>query len=336
MTRPGADRGSASITLAAGAAVLLLIVILLSAVAGITGQQAVAACQAPAAASTAASSIPARYLADYRKAGARYGISWTVLAGIGTVESDNGQSGLPGVHSGTNSFGAAGPMQFGVGGAAGDTWGGAPVHPASEHTGGYGIDGDGDGVVDVYDPGDAIPSAAWFLQAHGAQDDLQAALFAFNHSAAYVSDVLSWAARYAAGGAPAVSAASSAQCQLAAAGPLPAGTAGTVIAYAEAQLGKPYQWGGTGPDAFDCSGLVMMAYRHAGVYLPRTTTGMLASRLLVRVWHPRMGDLAFYGPWHVELFRRWGSTFGAHDAGSLVGLIHYSRWWRPTAFYRVR
>ena len=197
MTHPGADRSSASIALAAGAAVLLLIVILIGAVAGISGPQADAACQAQPAASTAAA-IPASYLADYQKAGARYGIPWTVLAGIGTVESDNGQSTAPGVHSGTNPFGAAGPMQFGVGGAADDTWGGAPVHPASERTGGYGIDGDGDGIVDVYDPGDAIPSAAWFLQAHGAHGDLQAALFAFNHSAAYVSDVLSWAARYSA------------------------------------------------------------------------------------------------------------------------------------------
>ena len=59
-----------------------------------------------------------------------------MLAGVGTVESDNGQSDLPGVHSGTNAFGAAGPMQFGVGGKAGNTWGGAPVHPASQHTGG--------------------------------------------------------------------------------------------------------------------------------------------------------------------------------------------------------
>lgn len=67
----------------------------------------------------------------------------------------------------------------------------------------------------------------------------QAALFAFNHSAAYVSDVLSWAARYAAGGAQAVSAAGSAQCQLAAAGPLPAGAAGKVIAYAEASSASP-------------------------------------------------------------------------------------------------
>ncbi len=293
MTHPGTDRGSAAITLAAVAAVLLVIVILIGAAAGITGQQA-AACQAPAAASTAAASIPASYLADYEKAGAEYGIPWTVLAGIGTVESDNGQSTAPGVHAGTNLNGAAGPMQFGTGGAAGDTWGGAPVHPASEHTGGYGIDGDGDGIADVYDPGDAIPSAAWFLQAHGAATDLQAALFDWNHSAAYVSDVLSWAARYAAGGAQAISAATGPQCQLAAAGPLPAGTAGKVIAYAEAQLGKPYQWGATGPDAYDCSGLAMMTYRAAGITIPRTSQAQWAYGQQIPASQVRPGDLVFF------------------------------------------
>ncbi len=80
----------------------------------------------------------------------------------------------------------------------------------------------------------------------------------------------------------------------------------------------------------------MMAYRHAGIRLPRTTYEMLASPLLVRIWHPRMGDLAFYGSGHVELFRKWGWTFGAHDYGQPVGLIHYGGDWVPTAFYRVR
>jgi len=105
--------------------------------------------------------------------------------------------------------------------------------------------------------------------------------------------------------------------------------------WAARQAGHPYVYGGTGP-GFDCSGLVMMAYRHAGVRLPRTTYEMLGSRLLVRVRHPRMGDLAFYGSGHVELFRKWGWTFGAHDSGSLVGLIHYGGSWKPTAFYRIR
>ena len=174
------------------------------------------------------------------------------------------------------------------------TWGGAPVHPASEHTGGYGIDGDGDGIVDVYDPGDAIPSAAYFLQADGAQADMQAALFDWNHSTEYVSDVLDWAARYAAGGAQAISAAGSPLCQQAALGPLPAGTAGKVIAYAEAQLGKPYQWGGTGPDAFDCSGLTMMAYRAAGIDIPRTSQQQWAYGKQIPASQARPGDLVFF------------------------------------------
>ena len=101
------------------------------------------------------------------------------------------------------------------------------------------------------------------------------------------------------------------------------------------QKGHPYVYGGTGP-GFDCSGLVMMAYRHAGIRLPRTTYGMLASPKLVRVTHPRMGDLAFYGTGHVELFRKWGWTFGAHDYQLPVGFIHYGYGWRPTSFYRVR
>ncbi len=105
--------------------------------------------------------------------------------------------------------------------------------------------------------------------------------------------------------------------------------------WAAHRAGHPYIYGGTGP-GFDCSGLVMMAYRHVGVRLPRTTYGMLASRKLVRVIHPRMGDLAFYGLGHVELFRKWGYTFGAHDSELPVSLIHYGWGWKPTAFYRVR
>ena len=105
--------------------------------------------------------------------------------------------------------------------------------------------------------------------------------------------------------------------------------------WALSKKGHPYVYGGTGP-GFDCSGLVMEAYRHAGIHLPRTTGGMLSSRKLVRVRHPKMGDLAFYGSGHVELFRRWGWTFGAHDYGSAVGLIHYGYGWKPTAYYRVR
>ena len=94
-------------------------------------------------------------------------VPWTILAGIGEVESNDGRSTLPGVHSGANAFGAAGPMQIGIGGAAGDTWGGSPIHPAGEHVGGVATDGNGDGIASVYEPADAIGGAAKYLLEHG-------------------------------------------------------------------------------------------------------------------------------------------------------------------------
>jgi hypothetical protein len=95
--------------------------------AGCSGQQTGTAGQpAPGA---KARSIPANYLHWYQKVGQQYAVPWTILAGIGTVESDNGQTTLPGVDSGSNAFGAAGPMQIGIGGAAGNVWGGAAGPP---------------------------------------------------------------------------------------------------------------------------------------------------------------------------------------------------------------
>jgi cell wall-associated NlpC family hydrolase len=293
MTRIRGDRGEIRLVLAAAAALLLLPVLLLAAATGYLGQHA-AACTQPLPAPLASASIPARYLALYRQAGQDYSIPWEILAGIGEVESGHGRSRAPGVRSGQNAAGAAGPMQFGIGGAAGNTWGGAPVHPATQHTGGYGIDGDHDGITDVYDPGDAIPSAAYYLKAHGAPGNLPAAIFAYNHSSQYVTGVLGWAARYAARGAQAIAAASSPQCEQAAPGPPPPGTAGKVIGYAEAQLGKPYQWGATGPDAFDCSGLAMMAYRAAGITIPRTSQQQWAFGPRVPASQARPGDLVFF------------------------------------------
>jgi cell wall-associated NlpC family hydrolase len=293
MTRLNGDRGEIRVMLAAAAALVLLPVLLLAAVTGLVSQQA-SACSAQPPPSGQATTIPARYLALYRQAGRAHGIPWNVLAAIGQVESDHGRSGAPGVHSGANSAGAAGPMQFGIGGAAGNAWGGPPIHPASMHTGGYGIDGDHDGLVDVYDPGDAIPSAASYLQANGAASNLQGAIFAYNQSTSYVTDVLGWAARYARGGAQAVATAASPVCAPGANEPLPPGVAGKVLAYARAQIGKPYQFGATGPDAFDCSGLTMMAYRAAGILIPRTSQQQWAFGERIPARQARPGDLVFF------------------------------------------
>jgi cell wall-associated NlpC family hydrolase len=323
--RPHPDSGSVTVTVAVAAALVLLAAAFLGAGAGILGQAA-SACQAAPPASTAADSIPAAYLADYQEAGAQYGIPWTVLAGIGEVESDQGRSDAPGVHSGANPAGAAGPMQFGIGGLAGNTWGGAPVHPASEHTGGYGIDGDHNGITDVYDPGDAIPSAASFLKANGAPASIQAALFAYNHSDGYITDVLDWAARYATGGTQVLTGEDSPACQQADLGPLPAGTAGKVIAYAEAQLGKPYQWGATGPDAFDCSGLTMMAYRAAGITIPRISQEQWAYGPQIPASQARPGDLVFFAgsdgtmtaPGHVGIVTGHDTMIDAPKTGQVI------------------
>ena len=143
----------------------------------------------PTPSRAAVADIPASYLRLYRQAGARYQIPWAVLAAIGKVESDHGRAPLPGVRSGWNFAGAAGPMQFGIGvGRAGNAW-------AT-----YGRDYDGDGRRSVYDSGDAIPAAARYLCAAGAPGRLDQAIYAYNHSWAYVGWVKAIARRYAAGG----------------------------------------------------------------------------------------------------------------------------------------
>jgi peptidoglycan DL-endopeptidase CwlO len=75
-------------------------------------------------------------------------------------------------------------------------------------------------------------------------------------------------------------------------GRAPSGAASQAIAYARAQLGKPYAWGGTGPDGYDCSGLVMEAYSSAGVTIPRTSQEQWAAGPQVPV--PQPGDLVFF------------------------------------------
>jgi cell wall-associated NlpC family hydrolase len=71
--------------------------------------------------------------------------------------------------------------------------------------------------------------------------------------------------------------------------------AARAIAYARDQLGKPYQWGGTGPASFDCSGLVMMAYRPAGITFGSSRpTAAVEWAAGPRVSNPEPGDLVFF------------------------------------------
>ena len=286
----------------------------------------------PVASSGAKNSIPARYLHWFKVVGSRTGVPWVILAGIGKVESDDGRSTLPGVHSGSNAFGAAGPMQIGIGGASTNTWGGRPIHPARDKVGGVASDGDGDGIDNVYDPADAITGAAKYLLAHGVLDNVQQAIFAYNHLQSYVQLVLHYAGQYARGGytVSPVTLDSAPSC-LVGVTKTPNAVVAKVIAFAEQQLGKPYQWGATGPDAFDCSGLVMASYAAAGVIIPRTSEDQWA-------WGPRVsasqvepGDLAFFAgadgtpasPGHVGLVIGGGKMIEAYATGFPIRVATY-------------
>jgi soluble lytic murein transglycosylase-like protein len=126
--------------------------------------------------------IPSEYLWQYQATAASYGLDWTILAGIGKVESDHGRIYTAGCILGppTPYGNAYGPMQFLV-----SSWAFA------------GVDGNGDGVYDSCDYRDAIPSAANYLIMHGAPYDYYSSIWAYNHADWYVQEVLANASDYA-------------------------------------------------------------------------------------------------------------------------------------------
>ena len=191
-----------------------------------------------------------------------------MLAAVGKVESDHGRSTLPGVHSGSNYAGAQGPMQFLPATFARHA---RPVPPG------------GADPPSPYDPVDAVHAAARYLCRSGASTgDLHAALLAYNRSTAYVEDVLAVSRRYAAAAAPADA----------------GDAAAKAVAFARAQLGVPYVWGGDGPveGGFDCSGLTQAAYSTAGISIPRTADTQWRHGPAIPTGHPlQPGDLLFYG-----------------------------------------
>ncbi|MGH2911721.1 MAG: lytic transglycosylase domain-containing protein [Solirubrobacteraceae bacterium] len=129
----------------------------------------------------ALSEIPPRYLSLYRQAAARYHLDWAILAGIGKVECNHGRDPDASCtrEGAVNPSGAGGPAQF-----LASTW---SV---------YGVDGDGDGRADRWDPADAIPTMASYLHASGAPGDYRKAIFAYNHAGWYVTEVEHWASLY--------------------------------------------------------------------------------------------------------------------------------------------
>lgn len=248
------------------ALLVLLPVLFISAAMGALGGGGTGVSFVGAPTSEQIAGVPAEYLRLFEAAGARYGVPWEVLAGIAKIECDDGQDPDPSCtqEGATNHAGAGGPMQF-----LASTW--------AE----YGVDADGDGRADRWDAADAIFTAARYLKANGAPTELERAIFAYNHSSAYVQDVLRWAASY--------------ESQASAMAPA-TGTAGTALAFALKQLGVPYVWGGESVHGFDCSGLVQLAYRTAGVSLPRTAEEQFdAGPRLPAGSQLEPGDLVFFG-----------------------------------------
>ncbi len=113
--------------------------------------------------------------------------------------------------------------------------------------------------------------------------------------------------------------------------PAPRGGTAAVLSYARAQLGKWYQWGGAGPNTFDCSGLTMMAWRQAGVYMPHGSQAQYAMTRRVPIDSLVPGDLVFFGSsgatnHHVGIYVGGGQMIEAAHTGTQ---IRYASIYRP-------
>lgn len=116
--------------------------------------------------------------------------------------------------------------------------------------------------------------------------------------------------------------------------------AASVVALAKEQVGKPYVWGATGPDRFDCSGLVQYVYQHAaGINLPRTTYDQVKVGQTVPLDELQAGDLVFWGsetaPYHVAIYI--GNNQYVNSATPDQGTIlqNMSSYYYPTIAKRV-
>jgi len=198
----------------------------------------------------------------------------------------------------------------------------------------YGVDApapySGDGIADVWNPYDAIFSAARYdcalasMVAAVPGDSTALTLAAYNagpfavlryggvppypETQRYVAAILELAAQFGASGTVP-----------------PADPAATAVAFAQSKLGLPYQYGGTGP-LYDCSGLTQAAWAAGGVHLPRTSQEQWYAGRRVGVADLQAGDLVFYANdvrdpssiHHVGLYVRDGQMIESPYTGAFV------------------
>jgi cell wall-associated NlpC family hydrolase len=109
--------------------------------------------------------------------------------------------------------------------------------------------------------------------------------------------------------------------------PPPSSRAQVAVRAALSQVGKPYQWGGAGPNSYDCSGLTMWAWAHAGVYLPHSAAMQYSVTSHVSSSALQPGDLLFFGSpiHHVAMYVGGGRIVEAPYTGAFVRVVPASR-----------
>ncbi len=264
--------------------------------------------------------IPEDVRALYAQAANIYKLPWTLLAGIGMAETNHGRL------KATSSAGAQGLMQF------------MPATFAA-----YGVDGNGDGVRDIWNDADSIHSAANYLTASGVtkgEEGVRKALFAYNRAWWYVNDVLTYAHAY--GGGTVLGDPTDCGPGLGEGDPnLPELTderTQRMFAYGRTEIGDRYILGANGPDAWDCSSFSQAMFRSIGIQIPRTARAQRdwlakGNGFRVQPGHERPGDFVFTNTWlgpnivgHVMVVYNPTTHTSLEAQSKGVGFYTYSVW----------
>lgn len=118
----------------------------------------------------------------------------------------------------------------------------------------------------------------------------------------------------------------------AASAPAPAASGSSIVSIAMQYVGRPYVSGASGPNAFDCSGLVQYVYAQAGISLPRTSYAQGSAGTMVSAAEAQPGDIVYYG-YHVGIYAGNGMMI---DAGTTsTGVVYRQIWGNPIGYIRV-